>query len=68
MWSMSRSLGEATKHLPSEPIQIDTQFKLPLYLPSGVIFRCQPESTQTIVSLSSAKGDRMHLAMQVKKI
>jgi len=68
MWSMSRSLGEATPQLPSEPIQIDTQFKLPLYLPSTVIFRCQRETTQAVISLSSAKGDRMHLAMQVKQL
>jgi acyl dehydratase len=68
MWSMSRSLGEATPHLPSEPIQIDTQFKLPLYLPSTVIFRSQRETTEAFVSLSSGKGDRMHLATQVKQL
>jgi acyl dehydratase len=68
MWSMSRSLGAAAPQLPSEPIQIDTQFKLPLYLPSSVIFRSQRETTQANVSLSSAKGDRMHLAMQVKQL
>jgi hypothetical protein len=67
-WSMSRALGEATPQLPSEPIQIDTQFKLPLYLPSQVIFRCQRETTQANLSLSSAKGDRMHLALQVKQL
>jgi acyl dehydratase len=67
-WSMARSLGEATPQLPSEPILIDTQFKLPLYLPSSVIFRCQRDEGQTNISLSSAKGDRMHLAMQVKSL
>jgi hypothetical protein len=61
-------LGEATPQLPSEPIQIDTQFKLPMYLPSNVIFRCHREPTQAIISLSSAKGDRMHLAIQVKQL
>jgi len=68
MWSMSRSLGEATPHLPSASVQIDTQFKLPLYLPSNVIFRCQKDNGQTIISFSSARGDRMHLATQVKAI
>jgi hypothetical protein len=68
MWSMSRSLGEATSHLPSAPIQIDTQFKLPLYLPSQVIFRCGKENDVVTVSLSSAKGDRMHLATQVRRL
>jgi acyl dehydratase len=68
MWSMSRSLGEATPHLPSTPLQIDTQFKLPLYLPSKVIFRCQRDADRTQISVSSAKGDRMHLATQVSAI
>jgi len=48
--------------------RIDTQFKLPMYLPSEVIYRCQREPTQLLISLSSAKGDRMHLAMQVKQL
>jgi acyl dehydratase len=68
MWSMSRSLGGAAAQLPSEPLQIDTQFKLPLYLPSGVIFRCQRNDNQVTTSLSSAKGDRMHLATQIRRM
>jgi len=68
MWSMSRSLGEADAQLPVMPIQIDTQFKLPLYLPSGVIFRCRRDERQVEVSLSSAKGDRLHLTTQVKRL
>jgi acyl dehydratase len=68
MWSMSRSLGEATPSLPTGAVQVDTQFKLPLYLPSSVIFRSQRNPDQTVISLSSAKGDRMHLATQVKSI
>jgi len=68
MWSMSRSLGEAAAQLPSLPVQIDTQFKLPLYLPSSVIFRCQRDASQTTLSFSSMKGDRMHLATQIKAL
>ena len=67
MWSMSRSLGAGNEHLPTEPIQIDTQFKLPLYLPSEVIFRAQRTDKGVDLSLSGAKGDRMHLAIQVYK-
>jgi len=65
MWSMSRSLGAGHEYLPSGPIQIDTQFKLPLYLPSDVIFRAQRTAGGVDLSLSGAKGDRMHLAIQV---
>jgi hypothetical protein len=68
MWSMSRSLGAAAPYLAKDPLQIDTQFKLPLYLPSSVIFRCQREVERTSISLSSVKGDRMHLAIQVKRL
>jgi acyl dehydratase len=67
MWSMSRSLGAGNEYLPTEPIQIDTQFKLPLYLPSEVIFRAQRTDKGVDLSLSGAKGDRMHLAIQVHK-
>jgi acyl dehydratase len=68
MWSMSRALGEGAAQLPNEPIQIDTQFKLPLYLPSEVIFRSQRNDKRVDFSLSSAKGDRMHLAVQVFRL
>jgi acyl dehydratase len=68
MWSMSRSLGAADEYLPKGPVQIDTQFKLPLYLPSEVIFRAQRTERGVDVSLSSARGDRMHLATQVYSI
>lgn len=67
MWSMSRSLGEAAPFLPAAPLQIDTQFKLPLYLPSETIFRCQRNGPQVELSLSSTK-DRLHLATQVKPL
>jgi acyl dehydratase len=67
MWSMSRSLGEATPYLPPAPLQIDTQFKLPLYLPSETTFRCQREGQRTLISLSSTK-DRLHLATQVSAL
>lgn len=67
MWSMSRSLGEATPHLPGIPLQIDTQFKLPLYLPGDAIFRCRRKDGETHISLSSTK-DRLHLATQVKPL
>jgi acyl dehydratase len=68
MWSMSRGLGAAAANLPSGPAQVDTQFKLPLYLPSDVIFRCQPAADHVAISFSSAKGDRMHLATQVRAL
>jgi acyl dehydratase len=66
MWSIARSLGEAAHLLPTQPIQIETYFKLPLYLPSKVIFRCQQSDHGISVSLSSGKGDRLHLITDVR--
>lgn len=68
MWSMSRSLGAGASYLPDGPVQIDTQFKLPLYLPSEVIFRAQPKETGVDLNLSSSKGDRMYLAIQAYRL
>jgi len=68
MWSMSRCLGEGSDRLPNGPVQIDTQFKLPLYLPSEVIFRAAKKHDDIELSLSSARGDRLHLALQVKAL
>jgi acyl dehydratase len=68
MWSMSRALGAAHEYLPKGPVQIDTQFKLPLYLPSEVIFRAQRNQKGVDISLSSARGDRLHLAAQAQSI
>ena len=68
MWSIARSLGEATDSLPKQPIQIDTQFKLPLYLPSKVIFRREQRDSGLTVSLSSGKGDRLHLTTDVRQL
>jgi len=68
MWSMSRALGAAADCIPSGAVQIDTQFKLPLYLPSDVTFRARQQAGRTDISLSSARGDRMHLALQVSQL
>ncbi|HEX2492864.1 MAG TPA: MaoC/PaaZ C-terminal domain-containing protein, partial [Steroidobacter sp.] len=34
MWSLGRCLAAAAPHLPDGKVQIDTQFKLPVYIPS----------------------------------
>jgi hypothetical protein len=68
MWSMSRTLGAGADFIPLGPTQIDTQFKLPLYLPSEVIFRAKRGEKLSEMSLSSGKGDRMHLAIQVTPV
>lgn len=67
MWSMARCLAEAEPLLPVGKLRIDTQFKLPVYLPSQALVRVWPASTGLDVSMATMRGDRLHLAMQVHR-
>jgi acyl dehydratase len=66
MWSMGRCLGSAASELPAGRIQIDTQFKLPVYLPSQALARSWPLEKGLDISMCTPRGDRLHLAMQVR--
>ena len=68
MWSMGRCLGSATPQLPDGKIQVDAQFKLPVYLPSQALARTWPVDGGVDISMCTPRGDRLHLAMQVRKI
>jgi acyl dehydratase len=66
MWSMGRCLASAASELPSGRIQIDTQFKLPVYLPSQALARAWPVDGGVDIAMCTTRGDRLHLAMQVR--
>lgn len=68
MWSLGRCLGAAAAQLPEERIQIDTQFKLPVYLPSQALARVWPAGSGVDISMCTMRGDRLHLAMQVRDL
>jgi len=68
MWSMSRCLGAAATQLPTHPVQIDTQFKLPVYLPSKALIRTWSVEAGTNISMCTPRGDRLHLSMQVRSM
>jgi len=68
MWSLGRCLGAAAAHLPAEGIQVDTQFKLPVYLPSQALARTWKVDNGVDISMCTMRGDRLHLAMQVRRI
>jgi acyl dehydratase len=68
MWSLGRCLGSAAKDLPEGRIQVDTQFKLPVYVPSQAIVRHWPVDRGIDISMCTTRGDRLHLAMQVRKL
>src|SRR5690606_12954096 len=63
MWSMGRCLAAAAPQLPNGPIQIDTQFKLPVYIPSEVLSRSWEVDNGVDIAMCTKKGDRLHLAM-----
>ena len=68
MWSMGRCLGSAASELPAGRIQVDTQFKLPVYLPSEALARTWPVENGVDIAMCTPRGDRLHLAMQVRPI
>ncbi len=68
MWSLGRCLAAATPHLPKGKIQVDTQFKLPVYIPSQALSRTWNSSETVEIAMCTMRGDRLHLAMQVKPL
>jgi acyl dehydratase len=68
MWSMGRCLASAAPHLPDVKIQIDTQFKLPVYIPSQALARTWAVEGGADISMCTMKGDRLHLSMQVRAL
>jgi acyl dehydratase len=69
MWSLGRCLGSAAAHLPTGNMQIDTQFKLPVYLPSQALARTWPVADRGVdIAMCTPRGDRLHLAMQVRNL
>ena len=68
MWSMGRCLGAAAEQFAQEKIQVDTQFKLPVYLPSEALARTWPVNGGVDIAMCTPRGDRLHLAMQVRPL
>lgn len=68
MWSLGRCLAAASAQLPKAPMQIDTQFKLPVYIPSQALARTWSTDGGLDISMCTTRGDRLHLAMQVRRL
>lgn len=68
MWSLGRCLASAASQLPAGKMQIDTQFKLPVYIPSQALARTWPVDHGADISMCTPRGDRLHLAMQVRSL
>jgi acyl dehydratase len=68
MWSLGRCLAAASAQMPEEKMQIDTQFKLPVYIPSQAFARTWAVNGGVDISMCTPKGDRLHLSMQVRSL
>lgn len=68
MWSLARCVGLAANTFPSTAIELDAQFKLPIYLPSEFVFRNQRAEHGAELSLTTLKGDRLHLAVRCSSL
>jgi acyl dehydratase len=68
MWSLGRCLAAAAQHLPKGGMQVDTQFKLPVYIPSQALSRTWTASDTVEIAMCTMRGDRLHLAMQVRAL
>ncbi|MGE0113938.1 MAG: MaoC/PaaZ C-terminal domain-containing protein [Steroidobacteraceae bacterium] len=66
MWSLARCVGLAAHTFPAGPVELDAQFKLPIYLPSEFIFRQQRADGGAELSLTTPKGDRLHLMVMAR--
>ena len=68
MWSLARCVGLAASTFAAESVEIDAQFKLPIYLPGEFIFRQHRTEQGLELTLTTPKGDRLHLLVQVCKL
>ncbi len=66
MWSLARCIGLAEHTFADKSVELDAQFKLPIYLPSEFIFRQQRRDDGAELSLSTPKGDRLHITVAVR--
>ena len=60
MWSLGRCLAAAAPSMPTNGVQIDTQFKLPVYIPSQALARTW--AVQDGVDISHVHAARRSLA------
>jgi acyl dehydratase len=67
MWSMARSLAALDAGTWDVPAAVDVQFKLPLFLPSGVQLHHWRQGDRTLFVLKDAAGARPHLAGSVSR-
>jgi MaoC like domain len=66
MWSLARCIGLAADSFPDAQVEFDAQFKLPIYLPGEFVFRQQRAEGGSDLSLSTPKGERLHLIVRAR--
>jgi len=61
MWSFARCVAEVTGDLPERPLTYEVEFKLPILLPSTVLFSSQDEEDKLSFAIHSKDGSKPHL-------
>ena len=68
MWSMARCLGEAATTLPAAPLEIETQFQFPLFLPAQTTYQSWQAVDVLHITLSDERGLKPHLSIKVQSL
>lgn len=68
MWSLARCIGLAEATFTAAAVTLDAQFKLPIYLPGEFIFRNQRTTDGADLTLTTPKGDRLHLLVNLRDL
>ena len=68
MWSMARCLGEAASLLPAAPLEIETQFQFPLFLPAQTTYQSWKAADTLHITLSDERGLKPHLSIKVQSL
>ena len=67
MWSLARSLAALEPILPQAPLTVDTEFKLPCFIPCETMFKHWTDGDVIHYGMLSKDGSRPHLLGTVKK-
>jgi acyl dehydratase len=67
MWSAARCVAAIENRLP-DAVTVDVAFKKPVFLPSTVVFGCQPKDTGYAFTLTSPRSGSPHVLGRVVQI
>jgi hypothetical protein len=67
MWSLARSLAALESKIPAGPVTLNTEFKLPCFIPAKVMFKHWQEDQVIHYGMLSKDGSRPHIVGTIKE-